>query len=133
MGSFSVKSVARWILGSFLAFAGISHLTFNRLEFIAQVPKWIPLNEDFTVIASGIVEIFLGLCLLFWVKEKKFVGIVAALFFVLVFPGNIAQYLNKVDAFGLNTDKLRLIRLFFQPVLIIWALWCTDVFKKKIN
>ena len=133
MGSFSVKSVARWILGSFLAFAGISHLTFNRLEFIAQVPKWIPLNEDFTVIASGIVEIFLGLCLLFWVKEKKLVGIVAALFFVLVFPGNIAQYLNNVDAFGLNTDKLRLIRLFFQPVLIIWALWCTDVFKKKIK
>ncbi|MBC7418664.1 MAG: hypothetical protein H7325_10975 [Pedobacter sp.] len=131
MNVLKIKNVARWLLGSFLAFAGISHLTFNRLDFAAQVPKWIPLNQDFTVVASGIVEICLGLSLLFWVKDKKLVGIAVALFFVLVFPGNIAQYVNKLDAFGLNTDKSRLIRLFFQPVLIVWALWCTNAFRKK--
>ncbi|MET4080316.1 putative membrane protein [Pedobacter sp. UYP30] len=134
MQTSKIQNVARIILGLFLAFAGVSHLTFNREEFAAQVPKWLPLGSDFTVIASGMVEISLGLALIFWVRKKKWVGLAAAIFFVLVFPGNIAQYVNKVDAFGLNTDKLRLIRLFFQPVLIIWALWSTNALKRrKIN
>ena len=131
MKTLYLKNIARIILGLFLTFAGVSHLTFNRHAFLAQVPKWLPFNQDFTVLVSGIVEISLGLSLVFWIKKKRLVGIVAALFFVLVFPGNIAQYVNKVDAFGLNTDNLRLIRLFFQPVLILWALWSTDVFKKN--
>ena len=29
------------------------------------------------------------------------------------------------DAFGLDSDTSRLIRLFFQPVLVVWALWST--------
>lgn len=126
-----IQNIARIILGAFLAFAGISHLTFNRSEFLAQVPRWLPVNPDLTVILSGIIEISLGLSLIFMVKNKKWVGIITAAFFVLVFPGNIAQYVNKINAFGLNTDKARLIRLFFQPVLILWALWSTNALKKK--
>lgn len=126
-----IQNIARIILGAFLAFAGISHLTFNRSEFLAQVPQWLPVNPDLTVILSGIVEISLGLSLIFMVKNKKWVGIITAAFFVLIFPGNIAQYVNKINAFGLNTDKARLIRLFFQPVLILWALWSTNALKKK--
>ncbi|WDF54215.1 DoxX family protein [Mucilaginibacter sp. KACC 22063] len=126
-----IQNIARIILGAFLAFAGISHLTFNRSEFLAQVPQWLPVNPDLTVILSGIVEISLGLSLIFIIKNKKWVGIITAAFFVLIFPGNIAQYVNKINAFGLNTDKARLIRLFFQPVLIIWALWSTNALKKK--
>lgn len=132
METSKLQNIARILLGLFLAFAGSSHVTFNRLEFTAQVPKWLPFTPDFTVIASGIVEISLGLALLFWLKRKKWVGLAAAIFFMLVFPGNVAQYINKVDAFGLNTDRLRLIRLFFQPVLIVWALWSTNALKKKI-
>ncbi|MGY3052248.1 putative membrane protein [Pedobacter sp. UYEF25] len=131
MKSLNIKNIARVLLGFFLTFAGVSHLTFNRSAFLAQIPEWLPLGKDFTVLASGIVEISLGVSLVFWVKKKRWVGIVVAIFFLLVFPGNIAQYVNKVDAFGLNTDKLRLIRLFFQPVLILWALWSTGVFKKN--
>lgn len=115
----------RILLGTFLVFAGISHLTFARKEFKAQVPKWIPMKPDLVVVLSGYVEIALGLSLIFINKRQKAVGILAALFFVLVFPGNISQYTNHVDAFGLNTDRARLIRLLFQPVLVIWALWST--------
>jgi len=118
-------------LGAFLAFAGFSHLTFNRAEFLAQVPQWVPLNPDMVVILSGIVEISLGLSLIFFLKQKRNVGILAAIFFVLVFPGNISQYINHVNAFGLNTDALRLTRLFFQPLLVLWALWSTGVFIKS--
>jgi len=129
--SLLLQNIFRVLLGAFLAFAGFSHLTFNRAEFLAQVPQWVPLNPDMVVILSGIVEISLGLSLIFFLKQKRNVGILAAIFFVLVFPGNISQYINHVNAFGLNTDALRLTRLFFQPLLVLWALWSTGVFIKS--
>ena len=120
-----IHHAARWLLAIFLLFAGIGHLTWARTEFQAQVPGWLPLETDLVVVVSGFVEIGLGLALLVLKTYRQQVGWVTALFFLLVFPGNIAQYINKVDAFGLNSDTTRLIRLFFQPVLILWALWCT--------
>jgi len=127
------QKTIRIIMGLFMVFAGIGHLTLNRAEFQAQVPNWIPLAKDIVVILSGIVEISLGLAMLFWKDQRIKVGIVLATFYVLIFPGNIAQYLNHTDAFGLNTDQARLIRLFFQPVLIFAALWSTGVLIQKQN
>jgi uncharacterized membrane protein len=121
-----IQNIFRVLLGCFILYAGISHLTFNRIEFQAQVPDWVPLGKDLVVILSGIVEIILGLLMLFWSKKRVKVGLALALFFILIFPGNISQYLNSTDAFGaLDSDKARLIRLFFQPVLIVWTLWST--------
>ncbi len=124
-----VQTLFRLLLGVSLLFAGISHLTFARAEFLAQVPTWLPLDGDFVVVASGIVEILLGLALLFPGKYRIWAGWAAALFFVLVFPGNISQYVNGIDGFGLNTDQARLTRLFFQPVLVLWALWSTGAWQ----
>lgn len=121
-----MKTIARLLLGGMLAFAGVSHLTFARDEFQAQVPRSIRLDEDVTVVASGIVEIALGAALMALPRHRRIVGLVVAAFFVAVFPGNIAQYLNHADGFGLDTDRARFARLFFQPVLILWALWSTD-------
>ena len=121
-----MRTVARLLLGAMLAFAGVSHLTFAREEFRAQVPQSLPLGDDFVVVASGVVEILLGAALIALVRHRRIVGLVVATFFVAVFPGNIAQYLNGTDGFGLDTDRARLIRLFFQPVLVAWALWSTD-------
>ena len=124
-----IKKLLQLSLGAFLTSAGISHLGSNRTEFLAQVPSWLPLNGDFVVVASGIVEIALGVSLItttfILTKYRKQVGIVVAIFFILIFPGNINQYVNKIDAFGLDTDQKRLIRLFFQPPLVLWALWST--------
>lgn len=116
---------ARILLGVFLTGAGVAHLTWARDEFGAQVPAWVPFSVDFVVVSSGIVEIVLGLALLFVVRRRTLIGLVVALFFVAVFPGNVSQYVTGTDAFGLDTDAKRLARLFFQPVLIVWALWCT--------
>lgn len=121
--------VFRIILGLFMVMAAIGHFTFQRGEFQAQVPDWVPLSKDLVVILSGIVELSLGLGMIFWSKGKVWVGLALAIFYVLIFPGNIAQYVNGVDAFGLDTDRARLIRLFFQPVLILWALWSTGASK----
>ena len=93
------------------------------------MPNWIPVDKDLVVILSGIVEICLGMALIFWKKQMPKVGITLAVFFLLVFPGNIAQYMEHRDAFGLNTDSKRLVRLFFQPVLMAWAIWSTGALK----
>ena len=113
-------------LGAALVFAGIGHLTFLRQEFQAQVPVWLPLDPDFVVVASGVVEITLGLGLLSAGRIAAYFGIAAALFFIAIFPGNINQYIEGIDAFGLSTDQARLTRLFFQPLLVVWALWSTS-------
>ncbi|WP_026716326.1 MauE/DoxX family redox-associated membrane protein [Flavobacterium gelidilacus] len=125
-----IQNIFRVLLALFMIYAGFSHLTFNRIDFQAQVPDWIPLSKDLVVILSGIVEIGLGLTLLFWKTQRANIGLALALFFILVFPGNIAQYLDGKDAFGaLDSDRARLIRLFFQPVLIVWALWSAGSWK----
>ena len=121
-----LKRLGQVILGIALTYAGSTHLTSSRQEFQAQVPTWLPLDADFVVIASGIVEIILGLALLILWRYRSQVGLIVAIFFILIFPGNINQYVNGIDAFGLDTDQARLTRLFFQPLLVAWALWSTN-------
>jgi uncharacterized membrane protein len=116
------------LLSAALIYTGILHLTSSRLEFQAQVPPWVPFSPDFIVLASGVVEILLGLALAS-LRRRKEVGIATALFFIAIFPGNISQYVNKVDAFGLDSDQARFIRLLFQPLLVIWALWSTEAWR----
>ena len=125
-----IKSLLALLLGAFLLSAGTSHLGSNRTEFLAQVPTWLPLDPDFVVVASGLVEITLGVLLittaLIFKKYRSVVGVTAGVFFILIFPGNINQYVNHLDAFGLDTDTKRFIRLLFQPPLVALALWCSD-------
>lgn len=124
------QNIFRILLALFMVYAGISHLSFNRIDFQAQVPDWVPLSKDLVVILSGIVEIVLGLGLALWKNKRIEFGGALAIFFVLIFPGNISQYIEGRDAFGaLDSDRARLIRLFFQPVLIAWALWSSGAWK----
>lgn len=125
------QNAARIILGLGLIVAGIAHLTFARLEFQAQVPNWVPLSKDLTVVLSGLVEVVFGALLLFGTRNRRSIGWATALLFVLVFPGNIAQYLNGTSAFGLDSDGKRLARLFFQPLLVVWALWCCGSWTRR--
>jgi uncharacterized membrane protein len=131
--AWAVQAFMQILLGAALLFAGISHLTVARAEFLAQVPTWLPVNGDLVVVVSGIVEIALGLALIFLFKQRVAVGLATAAFFILIFPGNISQYVNGIDAFGLNTDQARFIRLFFQPVLVLWALWATGAGRALFN
>ncbi|HRW38443.1 MAG: hypothetical protein KDB04_11815 [Acidimicrobiales bacterium] len=120
-----LQDAARLVLGLGLAFAGTSHLAWARTDFRAQVPGWVPLDVDLVVILSGIVEIALGLALVLLAGRRVLLGLVAAAFFVAVFPGNVSQYVDGEAAFGLDSDLARLLRLPFQPVLVAWALWST--------
>ena len=125
------------LLGLMLVYAGTLHLTSSREEFQAQVPSWVPVDADLVVVISGVIEILLGLALLTLWRYRQIVGLVTAVFFVAIFPGNIWQYLDGIDAFGLDTERERAIRLLFQPVLVFWALWSTglkyDHFSSGVN
>ena len=124
-----MKTFARWLLAGGMVFAGLSHLFWARREFQAQVPDLVtdalPIDKDAVVVASGAVEIMLGAALVVLPKERRRIGAILAAFFVAVFPGNIAQATQKRAAFGLESDGARIARLFFQPLLVCWALWST--------
>ncbi len=124
-----LRSAGRLLLGAFLVLAGVSHLGWGREAFYAQVPPWLPLDVDFVVVASGLVEIGLGLGLLLLRRGRVALGWIVAAFFVLVFPGNISQFATGTDSFGLDTDQSRGIRLLFQPLLVLWALWSTGAWR----
>uniref|UniRef100_UPI004048FC89 DoxX family protein n=1 Tax=Candidatus Planktophila sp. TaxID=2175601 RepID=UPI004048FC89 len=126
-----IRHIARTLLGIALTYAGITHLTSSRQEFQAQVPTILQSQADFVVIASGVVEILLGLSLILLIKYRTHIGWITAAFFIAIFPGNISQYINGTDAFGLNADQARAIRLLFQPLLVIWALWSTGAWKSR--
>ena len=123
------RTPLRLLLGAALIGAGVAHLTTQRTEFRAQVPSWFPLDEDLVVVVSGIVEIALGVALIVLRRHRVLVGAIVAAFFVAIFPGNIAQWRERVDAFGLDTDTERFVRLFFQPVLVVWALAATGAWR----
>jgi len=126
-----LRKLPQMVLGLALAYAGIGHLTTSRQEFQAQVPTVFADYADFVVLASGVVEIALGVGLIALWKYRVQIGWLVAAFFVAIFWGNISQYINGVDAFGLNSDSARLIRLFFQPLLVIWALGSTGAWSAR--
>ena len=121
-----IAALARVLLGAALFSAGFSHLTTARVEFLAQVPQWVPLEPDLVVVISGIIEMILGAALVVLWPFKRQVGLAVAIFFIAIFPGNISRFVTQTDAFGLSSDLARGIRLLFQPLLVIWALWCTQ-------
>jgi uncharacterized membrane protein len=129
MENTTIKKIARIVLGILILGAGILHMTTMRQEFQDLVPNSLTTDaqmKDFFVLASGVAEILLGLATIFWVKQMPKVGIALALFLVAVYWGNISQYVNRIDAFNLDTERKRFIRLLFQPPLILWALWSTN-------
>lgn len=115
--------IVRWALAALMLIAGIGHLVATE-DFLGQTPTWLPAREALVWI-SGVVEIAFAVALVTWRSRRREVGWALALFFVLVFPGNVHQAVNGTDTFGLDTDAERWVRLLFQPALIAVALWST--------
>jgi len=128
-GTTRTQTALRLLLGAALTLAGVSHLSWSRSEFLAQVPGWFPVDADLVVVLSGVVEVLIGTALLLAAKYRVIVGLVVAAFFVAIFPGNIAQLVEGTDAFGLDSNTSRAVRLVFQPVLVGWALWSTGTWR----
>jgi len=135
LGDSVARRIGRWVLGGTMVLAGISHLTFARRAFRAQVPKFVPellpVTVDQVVVWSGVVEIAMGASLVLFPRQRKALGWALAVLYVAIFPGNLAQWQHHRDAFGLDTDGKRMARLFGQPLLVAWALWSTGAVDGK--
>lgn len=123
------RLIARYLLALLLLTTGLGHLTFAREGFQGQVPAWLPLDPDFVVLASGVVELAFAVALVALPRWRVAVGWLLAAFFVAIFPGNISQFVTHTDSLGLDTDVARGIRLIFQPLLVVVALWSTGAWK----
>jgi uncharacterized membrane protein len=122
------RVLLRWSLAGLLGLAGVGHLT-NAEEFLAQVPPYLPAPE-LLVAVSGVVEIALAVALVALPRWRHAVGFAALLFLLAVLPGNIAQYTEGRDAFGLDTDAARLTRVLLSPLLWVWATAAGDLWPR---
>jgi len=132
MKTSTIQNIFRILLGLIMLYIGIAHLSFRRIEFQAQVPTWLTTDEglmDLVVLISGYIEIAFGILMIVGNKLKLKTGIALGIFYILIFPGNINQYINEIDSLRLDSENKRLIRLFFQPLLVLWALWSTGALK----
>ena len=134
-----IQNIFSVLLGSIMLYIGIAHLSFRRIEFQAQVPTWLTTNEgmmDLVVLISGYIEIAFGILMILGGKLKVKTGIALGVFYILIFPGNINQYINEIDSLRLDSENKRLIRLFFQPLLVLWAFWSSgalEFLKRKLR
>ena len=132
MNTSIIQNIFRILLGLIMLYIGIAHLSFRRIEFQAQVPTWLTTNEgmmDLVVLISGYIEIAFGILMIVGGKLKVKTGIALGIFYILIFPGNINQYVNEINSLRLDSENKRLIRLFFQPLLVLWAFWSTGALK----
>ena len=139
MKTSTIQNIFRILLGLIMLYIGIAHLSFRRIEFQAQVPTWLTTDKDLmdlVVLISGYVEIAFGVLMIFGRKLKVKTGIALGVFYILIFPGNINQYINEIDSLRLDSENKRLLRLFFQPLLVLWAFWSTgalEYLKRKFK
>lgn len=124
-----LRTGGRWLLAGLLTFTGVAHFR-DAESFAAQVPPWMPW-PDAVIAVSGVMELALAAALVALPKHRVAVGWLTAGFFLAIFPGNISQFVTGTDAFGLDSDAARALRLVFQPVLIGWALWCTGAWRAR--
>lgn len=109
--------------------AGISHFATHE-SFLQQLPTWLP-GRSWIVWITGVGEVALGVGLVAVPRWRRAVGWALAIFLVAVFPGNVYQAVAGTDAFGLDSQAVRWLRLPFQPALVFLALWGTGAWPRR--
>ena len=121
--------IARSILLTILAvaffLAGLAHFQLAD-AYAAIVPTWVP-APHFMVLFTGWCELFGAVALLI-PRLRKLTGVMLAIFVICVFPANIRQALEHIPFGGHPVGwSFSAPRLAFQPVLVWWPLFCTQV------
>lgn len=119
----SYRELGSYSMVIFLVFFGLSHF-YKQDELILMLPDFIPFPE-FIIFITGIIEITLAVGLLF-PTTRRLSGILIAVYFIAVLPANIYKAVNTVEISGtLSNDTVAWLRIFFQPIFIVWALYCS--------
>ena len=121
----TAQRVMRLIMATFYFAAGVVHLAAPD-AFLPIMPVWVPAPRV-VVLATGVCEIAGALALL-TPKLRRAAGVMLALYAVCVFPANIRHALEGVVVEALPTSWwYHAPRLAMQPVLVWWALFCSEV------
>lgn len=121
-GESSGRRIARLLLATFYAAAGIIHLT-NPAPFVGVTPAWVPHPAE-VVMATGLCELAgaIGLLTLRW---RKAAGWGLALYAVCVYPANIQHAVHDLGGGTGLGWWYHAPRLFLQPLILWWALWAS--------
>ena len=116
-----LRGTCRVILAVVMIGIGMLHLV-QPDGFVKTVPHFLPAPLAL-VIVSGVFEILGGVGLLVPVlRRAASLGLVALYF--AVFPANLNMALNDIQPAGSHVPLALLwLRLPFQILLILWALW----------
>ncbi len=95
-----------------------------------MIPKFLP-YPGFIVYFTGIIEVILAIGLISH-RSRRLSGILIALFFIAVFPANVVKMMGDIEIQGtFNSPVMSWIRLLFQPIFIVWALYSSQWIKIK--
>jgi uncharacterized membrane protein len=122
-----MATIARAVLATFYAIAGIAHLV-RPAPFLLIMPEPVPFPES-VVLITGILELAgaIGLLLPRW---RRLAGLMLAIYAVCVFPANIRHAFLGADIAGWPLGWwYHGPRLALQPVLVWWALWAGGWFR----
>jgi uncharacterized membrane protein len=125
LGGRSLKTAARRAMGLAFIVAGMTHLLMPD-SFLAHFPDWTPYPKVLNAL-SGIAEMVGGLALLLTRgRARQTVGMLLALYLVLVFPANVYVAVADVDVPGLpDVWWYAWARLPFQALFVWWVVRST--------
>ncbi len=115
------KTVLRYVLAIVFVAAGVNHF-LNAAFYIGIMPPFMPRHAEL-VYLSGVIEIGLGLLLLFR-RTSAWAGWGCIALLIAVFPANVHMALNP-QLFPAVSPLALWARLPFQAVFIAWAFWFT--------
>jgi uncharacterized membrane protein len=119
------RGVMRAMLATLYLVAGIVHLV-SPDSFLPIVPDWVPVPRD-VILITGVCELA-GSIALMTRRWRRLAGFMLALYAICVFPANIKHAVDGIhlslipDGWWYHAPRLAL-----QPVLVWWALYCSDI------
>jgi uncharacterized membrane protein len=117
----SSKNLATHLLSGLLLSAGTLHFARPR-PFDSLVPPELPGSQRSWTYASGVAELACGAAIAV-PRTRRLGGLLAALLFVAVFPGNVKMAVDYQRAGKpLPARLIAFARLPLQYPLVLWAL-----------
>ena len=119
-----LRRIFRYLLAVFFVLAGANHF-WNPSFYLQIMPPYLPWHGELVFI-SGICEILGGIGVLFPQPLRRIAGWGLVALLIAIFPANLHMAMNDVPMPGRPPNPtLNWLRLPFQLVFILWALWCT--------
>jgi uncharacterized membrane protein len=121
----TVRFMMRVLLALLFVAAGMAHLLAPQ-EFLRITPNWVPHAPE-VIFTTGLCEL-VGACALFVRPLRRSAGVAFALYALCVWPANFKHAFDGIQVAGIPSSWwYHGPRLAFQPVIMWWSLFSTEV------